>query len=99
MRQNASPYELWQGGMELTSLMVETQMVMTYRMLGMFGLWSVAPGESRRMVAEKAPAFTEAAIAASRAAMAGLRPDEVMGAWMKPLRRKTRSNARRLGRG
>jgi hypothetical protein len=99
MRRHASPYELWQGGVELTALIVETQMVMTYRMLGMIGLWSVAPGESRRMVAEKAPAFAAAALAASRAVISGRRPDEVMGAWVKPLRRKTRSNARRLGRG
>ncbi len=62
----------------------------------MLGLWAVAPGENNRMVAEKAPAFAEAAIIASQAAMAGRRPDEIMGVWVKSLRRKTRSNARRL---
>lgn len=99
MARNASPFDMWRGGIELTNLLVETQMVMAYRTLGMIGLWSVAPGENQRMVAEKAPAFAEAALAASRAAMAGRRPDEIVGAWMRPLRRKTRSNMRRLGHG
>jgi hypothetical protein len=98
MARNASPFDLWRGGLEFAALMAETQFVMAYRTLGMVGLWAVAPGENRRMIAEKGPAFAEAAIAASRAAMTGRRPDEVMGAWIKPLRRKTRSNARRLQR-
>ena len=98
MSRHASPFDLWKGSLELTALLVETQIVMVYRTMGLVGLWTASPGESRRMVAEKAPAFAEAAIAASRAAMSGLRPDEVMGAWIRPLRRKTRSNARRLGR-
>jgi hypothetical protein len=97
--KHSTPYDLWQGGVELTALLVETQMVVAYRTMGMIGLWTVGPGESRRMVAEKGPAFTEAAMAAARAAMSGSRPDEIMGAWIRPLRRKTRSNARRLGRG
>ena len=98
MPPHATPYDLWHGSVELTTLLVETQLVMGYRMLGMVGLWSVAPGENRRMIAEKGPAFAQAAVAASRAAMAGRRPDEILDAWVKPLRRKTRSNARRLGR-
>ncbi len=98
MARQASPLDIWRGSVELTSLMVETQMVMAYRVMGMAGLWAVAPGENKRMVAEKGPAFAAAAMAASRAAMAGHRPDQIMNAWVRPLRRKTRSNARRLGR-
>ncbi len=98
MARQASPIDILRGGVELTNLLIETQMVMAYRTLGMVGLWSVAPGENQRMIAEKGPAFTEAALAASRAAMAGRRPDQIMDAWVKPLRRKTRSNARRLQR-
>ena len=97
MSRHASPFDLWKGNLELTSLLVETQFVMAYRTMGLLGLWAAAPGESRRMVDEKGPAFAEAALAASRAAMLGRRPDEIMGAWVRPLRRKTRSNARRLG--
>lgn len=94
--RHASPWDLWRGGLEFTSLMVETQTVVAYRTLGMLGLWAAAPGETNLMVAEKAPAFTEAAVAASQAAMAGRRPDEIMGVWVTSLRRKTRSNVRRL---
>lgn len=98
MSRHASPFDLWKGSLELTALLIETQFVMAYRTMGMVGLWTASPGENRRMVSEKAPAFAEAAEAASRAVMLGHRPDEVMGAWIRPLRRKTRSNARRLGR-
>ena len=94
--RQASPWDLWREGLELTSLMVETQTVIAYRTFGMLGLWTAAPGETNRMVTEKAPAFAEAAVAASQAAMAGRRPDEVMGVWVRSIRRKTRSNARRL---
>lgn len=99
MSRHASIVDLWQGGVQLATLMVEAQMVVTYRTWGMLGLWAVAPGENQRMVAEKGPAFVEASLAASRAAMSGRRPDEVAAAWIRPLRRKTRANARRLGRG
>lgn len=98
MSRHASPFDLWKGSLELTALLVEAQAVMAYRTMGLLGLWAASPGESRRMVAEKAPAFAEAAMAASRAALLGRRPDEIVGAWIRPLRRKTRSNARRLGR-
>jgi hypothetical protein len=98
MIRHASPFDLWNGSIELATLMAETQLVVAYRMLGMAGLWAVSPRENQRMIAEKGPAFTEAAMAASRATMLGRRPDEILGAWVKPLRRKTRSNARRLGR-
>lgn len=98
MKSHASPWELWQANLEVGQLLIETQMVMAYRMMGMAGLWAVAESENRRMVDEKAPAFAEAAMAAGVAVMQGRRPDEVMGAWVRPLRNKTKSNARRLGR-
>lgn len=98
MRPQASPFELWKGGLELSMLAVETQMVIAYRMMGMAGLWAVAGSENRVMCDEKAPAFAKAATAAAAAALAGHRPDEVLGAWVRPLRRKTRANVRRLGK-
>ena len=98
MIRNASPVELWKSGLEFAALVTETQIVVAYRTLGMFGLLAAAPGETTRMMSEKGPAFAEASMAASRAAIAGRRPDEVFGAWMRPLRRRTRSNARRLRR-
>ncbi len=79
-------------------LMAETQSIVTMRMLGMAGLWSVADSEDSRMVNEKAPAFASSLIAASTAAMRGQRPDQIATAAIKPLRAKTRANAKRLAR-
>ena len=98
MHSQATPMDLWKGGLEIGFLMFETQLVMTYRLMGMAGLWSVTKLENRRMVDEKGPAFLEASVSATRAVMEGRRPDEVLGAWVRPLRLKTRKNARRLGR-
>ncbi len=96
--RHPTPFELWQGGLEVSQMLIETQMVIAYRLLGIAGFWPVAASENHRMVAEKAPAFFEASAAAARAAAAGGRPDEVVGAWVKPLRRRTKRNASRLGR-
>ena len=92
------PFALARTGMGFTMLAWETQLVMTMRIMGMAGLWSVVPTENARMVSEKAPAFAEAARAAGAAAIAGHRPDEVAAAWARPLRRRTSANARRLTR-
>ncbi|MGR3541720.1 MAG: antifreeze protein [Hasllibacter sp.] len=92
-------YGDWAGtAAGLGLLAFETQMVMAMRIAGMMGAWSVLPTENRRMVDEKAPAFAEAAYAAGMAAMSGRRPDEVLDVWTRSLRKKTRANARRLGR-
>ena len=98
MRRHATPIELWSGGLQLGQMLLEAQMVITYRLLGLAGLWAVGKGENSRMVAEKGPAFFEASVAAGRAAACGARPDEVLGAWVRPIRRATRQNARRLER-
>lgn len=98
MSRFATPAEIVGGTYQLAMLVAETQIVMTYRLLGMAGIWAVAGTENHRMVNEKGPAFLEASLAASRAAMLGRRPDEVMAAWVRPLRRTTRRNARRLGK-
>ena len=94
--RGADPFALARTGWTLTMLIWETQAVMTMRLLGMAGAWSVLPSENARMVAEKAPAFADAAQAATRAAMAGRRPEAVADAWAEPLRRRTSANARRL---
>lgn len=98
MARRATPLDFWKSSIEMGLLLLETQLVMSYRLLGMAGLRAATKGENRRMVDEKAPAFFEATLAATRATMSGGGPDEVMGAWMRPLRRKTRANARRLGK-
>ncbi len=98
MARNASSLDLYRTGMTFVSLMAQTQMVMTYRMMGMAGVWKVAGSENRRMVDEKGPAFAESMIAGARALMTGQRPDQVAMAAMQPLHSKTSSNSRRLAR-
>lgn len=101
MRRRSAPgspaeiYRLWLG----TGLMLaEAQMVIGMRMLGMFGLWRVTPGENRRMVAEKLAAAAEAGLAASRAAATGRSPAQIGAQALKPVRRRTGANLRRLSR-
>ncbi|KEJ96399.1 hypothetical protein SUH3_13645 [Pseudosulfitobacter pseudonitzschiae] len=98
MPRLATPADLMGSWMNMSMLMMETASVMTMRMMGMAGLWSVTKSENERMVSEKSSAFLDSAAAASVATMTGKRPDEVMNAALRPLRRKTRANARRLGK-
>ncbi|MEM8753061.1 MAG: hypothetical protein AAGF90_08800 [Pseudomonadota bacterium] len=76
----------------------EANMVIAMRMMGFAGWWATSPSEAERMVAEKRRAFTEAAFAAGRAAAKGAGPAAVTKAAMKPIRRKTKANAKRLAR-
>ena len=80
------------------TLWAEASMVVGMRMLGMAGLWQVRPEESLRMVAEKVPAFSDAALAGAAAAWRGKRPDQIAAAAMAPLTRKARANRRRLAK-
>ena len=96
--RSATPADMMGAWMNMSMLMVETASVMTMRMMGMAGLWSVTKSENDRMVSEKSSAFLDSAAAASMATISGKRPDEVINAAVKPLRRKTRANARRLGK-
>ncbi|WP_417206091.1 antifreeze protein [Antarctobacter sp.] len=73
----------------------EAQAVITMRLLGMAGLWSVTPDETTRMVREKLEHFPRAFHAASRAAIEGGDP---LAAAIGPLHRQTRANAKRLAR-
>lgn len=96
MARQTNMFDMMQLGWSAARLMAETQMVMTLRLWGMAGLWPVAASETNRMVSEKAPAFAEAQMAMAQAAMRGKRPDEIMAAGLRPLRRKTGANSRRL---
>ncbi len=98
MKHLGTPFDLWRGGVEFGQMLFETQLVITYRMLGMAGMWAVADKENHTMIAEKGPAFLEASVAAGEAVTRGARPDQVLDAWVRPLRRRTKSNARRLGK-
>ena len=93
-----NPMRLWANSVEFATLMTEAQAVIAMRMVGMAGMWSVTPYENKRMVSEKAYALTKSASEATYASLRGAPPDAVMAAAMKPIRQKTRANARRLSK-
>jgi hypothetical protein len=62
----------------------------------MLGLVKQDSDESTRMVIEKADAASEAVHAALRAAGRGQRADQVMAAALRPYRRRTKANVKRL---
>lgn len=93
-----NPVEIWKASFDLWRMGVEAQMVMSMRFMGMAGLWSVDNRENSRMVFEKPEAYGRAAMAASLALMDGQNPNRVLRAATLPLRRKTKSNVKRLSR-
>ncbi len=94
----AAAFRMWRLGAETGALVFEAQSVVAMRMLGLAGLWRMHPSEPMRMVAEKPAAFLSSAGAVANATLAGKAPEQVAAAALKPYRRKTRSNSRRLAR-
>ncbi len=93
------PIAYWALGVRTAQMLAEAQTVVAFRVMGMAGGWPVSPAENTRMVLEKGPAFLRAYGEAATAAMKGKRPDEIAEAALRPISRKTRSNAKRLSRG
>ena len=91
-----NPLTMMQLSTDMARLMMETQTVMTLRIMGMAGALPQSRGENERMVNEKGPAMVKAYQAATVAALAGKRPDQILTAAMKPVSRKVRANRRRL---
>lgn len=92
------PFAYWALGVRTAQMLVEANTVIAFRVMGMAGGWPVSPTEGARMVFEKGPAFLRAYGDAATAAMKGKRPDEIATAALRPIGRKTRSNAKRLSR-
>ncbi|KGJ04549.1 antibiotic ABC transporter [Paracoccus versutus] len=88
-----APLLLWQ---QMARMAWESQMVIALRTAGMMGLVRQDAAEPQRMVVEKADAASEALQAALRAAGRGERADRVMAAALRPYRKRTRANVRRL---
>jgi hypothetical protein len=88
----------WKLGFDIWRMSAEAQGIMMMRMAGMAGLWTLAPGETTRMVSEKQEAFAHSMMCAGTKALQGQRPDQVMRAALDPVRRKTSGNSRRLGK-
>jgi len=93
-----TPVHYWANAMQFGYLMAEAQAVIAMRMMGMAGVWSVTSAEDSRMISEKVYAMTKATTDATKVAMAGGTADQIAAAAIKPIRRKTRANARRLGK-
>ena len=89
------PVILWQQMMQMAW---EAQMVIALRTAGMLGVLRQDIAEPHRMVLEKADAASEAMHAALRAASRGEGAEKVMAAALRPYRRRTRANVRRLSR-
>ncbi|QFT99217.1 hypothetical protein FIU85_18015 [Roseovarius sp. THAF8] len=98
MARVLTPVDLWSNAFQAAMIVAEAQAVIAMRMWGLAGIWSVTPSENSRMVSEKAFALTRAATDAGTAALRGRRADQVVAAAMKPIRQKTRANARRLAK-
>jgi len=96
--KRSTPVHYWANAMQFGYLMAEVQAVIAMRLLGMAGVWSVTPAEDGRMISEKVYAMTKATTDSAKVAMAGGTVDQIAAAAMKPIRRKTRANARRLGK-
>ncbi|MEM5473816.1 hypothetical protein WNZ14_18945 [Hoeflea sp. AS60] len=97
-KHKSNPFDIWKTSMEMGSLALETQAVVTMRMMGIAGLWPVTKSENKRMLSEKLPAFAKAASAATSAALTGGRADQIVSAATKSLTTKARSNRKRLAK-
>jgi hypothetical protein len=93
-----TPFQLMQLSFQTSLMLAEAQMVIGMRMMGMMGMWRVLPSENARMSSEKLTALSQSALASSRAVMAGKSPVQVAEAALKPVRRHTSANVKRLGR-
>ena len=91
-----TPGSLIQSSVAFWTLMAEAQIVMMLRVMGMTGILPADAAENNRMMAEKGPAFAKAMAAGAAAAMRGHSPDKVAMATIRPLRRKTKANVKRL---
>ena len=91
-----NPLTLMTLNANLAKLMIDTQAVMTLRLLGMAGALPQTRGENARMVNEKGPAMAKAYQAATKAAFAGGTPDQILSAAMVPVSKKVSANRKRL---
>ena len=93
-----NPAEIIRLQVKFGFMLAEAQMVIGMRLLGIAGMWRVTPDESTRMVSEKLSAAQESALAATRAVLTGKPPAVIADLALKPIRRRTSANTRRLAR-
>ncbi|SDY12153.1 antifreeze protein [Citreimonas salinaria] len=93
-----APYRMFNQTLRTGMMVWDVQVVMTLRMMGLAGAWSMPPGEAVRMVTEKPPAFAQAFAAWQKAMVSGRGIEAAGNAFSAPLSRKARGNRRRLTR-
>ncbi|MES2540557.1 MAG: antifreeze protein [Pseudomonadota bacterium] len=93
-----TPTQMIDLSMKTGMMLVEAQMVIGMRMMGMAGFWRVLPSENARMSSEKVSAVSASAFATSRAIMSGKSPALIAEAALRPVARTTKSNVKRLAR-
>lgn len=98
MFQTRMPVDYWRSAVMFGAILAEAQMVIAMRTMGCFGAWNLGPAEHLRMVAEKAGAASDAGHAVSRALWRGAGPGATTLAALKPIRKRTRNNVKRLHR-
>lgn len=91
-----NPFAFFTLQTQMSQLMMDTQAVMSLRIMGMSGAIPARKGENDRMIAEKGPALADAYAAGAKAMMAGNTPDQIMSAAMAPLSKKVSANRKRL---
>lgn len=96
--QTPDPFVMMRLSHQLTLMSLEAGAVIWMRTLGMAGLWPMSKSESVRMITEKQAAFAEAGRAAFSATWKGHSPEVALAAAVKPIRRTTRANSRRLSK-
>ena len=88
--------EAMRASMSMGMMLAEAQTVIAMRTLGLLGMWNLGPGEQSRMWTEKAEAMHQSGKALAGALMSGASPARAASAALAPVRRKTRSNVKRL---
>jgi hypothetical protein len=91
-----TPAQMISLSLKTGMMLMEAQMVIGMRLMGMAGLWRVLPSETSRMSSEKVSALGQSAIATSQAIMTGKPPSFIAEAALKPIARRTKSNVKRL---
>lgn len=91
-----TPAQMISLSLKTGMMLMDAQMVIGMRMMGMAGLWRVHPSETARMSSEKVSAAAQSAVAASTAMLTGKSAAQVAEAALKPIARRTKSNVKRL---
>lgn len=91
-----TPAQMISLSLKTGMMLMDAQMVIGMRMMGMAGLWRIHPSETARMSSEKMAAAAQSAVAASTAMLTGKSAAQVAEAALKPIARRTKSNVKRL---